>query len=541
MNNKITNEDIENASVKLKPIFGIKPGYYLTIIYSILLLIVLFLIFVTPGIKKNGAQVTVDTFPDGAAVYVDNVYMGTSPVTFFVKKGDRQFRIFKDFFKTTELTEKVKGRLVGSLIFPRKITIEQNIELIDTEGFFEDRFKELSSYALIENYYDRYQMPPLLSRTVREYLSGSKSENNNMLYDFLYSMRLNLSSVQMLEDYAKSISLVLKKEIQDDSQYLSGLSLIFDYFQKENNNDTLLLSILNAFPEKDRDSILKLLSSNGNIKDIHNRIIISSNEILSSEKPEATGKSILINNGKFIEISEGRYFSSISLPENSENLYKDNILTSFPHIESTDRFYIMEKEVSTELFAQFVKENPEWSPDNIDFLIQNNLATKDYLKFIDLKEISKPVSNISWYAATAYCEWLTSKLPESLSNYTIKLPSEAEWEAAARADISESNNYIFKESGSSESIPSDFSRKGKAGLYDILGNLWEWNENWVFPGDSINGEFGLSNTNFEGSEKAVRGGSWANSNTEITYYTRGSQEPTWCTPFLGFRPVMVKK
>ena len=74
-----------------------------------------------------------------------------------------------------------------------------------------------------------------------------------------------------------------------------------------------------------------------------------------------------------------------------------------------------------------------------------------------------------------------------------------------------------------------------------MGNLWEWCENWYFPSDSVNGSFGLPGISYDGVEKAVRGGSWANPESEIKISTRGSQNPSWCTPFLGFRPVLVKK
>ena len=90
MSNKITDEDIEKAIVKLKPVFGLKPGIYLTVIYGFIVLLGLFLLLIYPGIKNNGMMIHVDTSPGGAVVYVDNIYKGTAPTSFFVEKGNRE-------------------------------------------------------------------------------------------------------------------------------------------------------------------------------------------------------------------------------------------------------------------------------------------------------------------------------------------------------------------------------------------------------------------------------------------------------------------
>jgi len=86
MSKKITDEDIEKAVVKLKPLFGIKPGVYLTAIYSLVLVLALFLILLYPGVKNNGTIVNVKTSPAAAAVYIDGIYKGTTPADFLLKK-----------------------------------------------------------------------------------------------------------------------------------------------------------------------------------------------------------------------------------------------------------------------------------------------------------------------------------------------------------------------------------------------------------------------------------------------------------------------
>ena len=84
------------------------------------------------------------------------------------------------------------------------------------------------------------------------------------------------------------------------------------------------------------------------------------------------------------------------------------------------------------------------------------------------------------------------------------------------------------------------------------GNVWEWCEDWYRPAMNLLADGlpasisrfseGLYNQAYdEGAEKVVRGGSWANAEEDIRIYTRGSQSPDWCTPYLGFRIVVAKK
>jgi len=541
MSNKITNEDIEKANVKLKPIFGIKPGIYLSIIYSIIVILALFLILILPGLKNNGVSLSVETVPSGAAVYVDNIYRGTSPVTFFTKKGKRQFRIEKKYFETSKFTDNIDGRIIGSLLFPKKYSISKNIKLNDTEGFLSQRFTELSSFALIEDYYDHYQMPHLISKTVNEFMEGSNDNTIIPLYNFLYSMRVNLGSPEMVEDYIRAVKFLVSSNSNKSKTDITDLEILFDFFKKENNTSGLLLSIIKAYPKDDQKTIIKKLSSFVDM-DTEFNALINNYQYIKTSPPKLTGKKIDINGLNFIGVSSGSYFSGSGMPDSPEKIIESIPLRSFPHTEKVNEFYIVDREITRGEYSLFLNKNPNWKLENIKYLLENKLVNENYLEFQDMTFKTKPIANISWYAASAYCQWLESKLAEDVvATYSIKLPSEAEWESAAIINASQNVNYVFKSSGVDSALPADFSREGRAGLYDIQGNLWEWNANWYFPTDTENGQYGLNDERLKGAEKSVRGGSWANAKSDISIYTRGSQDPSWCTPFIGFRPVLVKR
>ena len=95
---------------------------------------------------------------------------------------------------------------------------------------------------------------------------------------------------------------------------------------------------------------------------------------------------------------------------------------------------------------------------------------------------SLPISNISWDDAQAYVRWLSNK-----TGFDYRLPSEAEWEYAARAgsdtvywwgDEPGQNQANCKDCGSQwsgkEAAPVGSFEANPFGLYDVHGNLWEW-------------------------------------------------------------------
>jgi sulfatase modifying factor 1 len=91
-----------------------------------------------------------------------------------------------------------------------------------------------------------------------------------------------------------------------------------------------------------------------------------------------------------------------------------------------------------------------------------------------------PAVCVSWADAVAFCEWLSHK-----EGRTYRLPTEAEWEFACRAGTSTAyffgddpaslSEYAWTgESGRQKSHPVGLLRPNPWGLYDILGNGWEW-------------------------------------------------------------------
>ncbi len=147
---------------------------------------------------------------------------------------------------------------------------------------------------------------------------------------------------------------------------------------------------------------------------------------------------------------------------------------------------------------------------------------------------NRPVINISWHDAVAYTEWLSQQTGQQ-----YRLPTEAEWEYAARAgtetdywwgnDIDETKANYDDNLGHTSPV-GDYDAN-PFGLYDTSGNVWEWTGSEFT--DEYNGKEKQSVT--EASRFSFRGGSWDGDAGFVCSAFRGGCTPTLRYNFVGFR------
>ncbi|NIM95681.1 MAG: SUMF1/EgtB/PvdO family nonheme iron enzyme [Anaerolineales bacterium] len=168
-----------------------------------------------------------------------------------------------------------------------------------------------------------------------------------------------------------------------------------------------------------------------------------------------------------------------------------------------DSFWIYKTEITNGMYAQCVEAgycNPpfEWSSQTRSSYY-GNTSYRNY-----------PVVNVDWYAAREYCRWVGGRLP-----------TEAEWEKAARGTDARlfpwGNQYpgsrhanLFPLVGDTVAVGSYPRGASPYGAFDIAGNVFEWVADWYSPntydGSSRRNPKGPSRGNDQ--RRCLRGGSW---------------------------------
>ena len=176
-----------------------------------------------------------------------------------------------------------------------------------------------------------------------------------------------------------------------------------------------------------------------------------------------------------------------------------------------------------------------------------------------LNNDSQPVSNVSWYDAVEYAQWLSK-----MSGRTYRLPSEAEWEYAARGGVNGRNFWDDDPRGACRyangadltaksqwpawtttncddgfrvAAPVGSFKANAFGLHDMMGNAWEWTNDWYDAEYYFNSPKDNPHGPSSGSLRIPRGGGWGNASECVRVSDRNGFAPDFRILFLGFRLV----
>ena len=151
-----------------------------------------------------------------------------------------------------------------------------------------------------------------------------------------------------------------------------------------------------------------------------------------------------------------------------------------------------------------------------------------------------PVVGVSWYEAYAYCQWLSEA-----TGRDYRLPTEAEWEKAARGtdgrlfpwgDAFDPSRCNARASDLQRTVPvGQYSPGGDSsyGCADMAGNVSEWtmSRHKAYPYDADDGR----NDPAGDAERVTRGGSWHSPVLRVRVVSRGMNDPFFTDNDLGFR------
>jgi len=214
------------------------------------------------------------------------------------------------------------------------------------------------------------------------------------------------------------------------------------------------------------------------------------------------------------------------------------------HYVTLDAFWMDATEVTHAMFAKF--------------LTANNNRTEGGLKWYDIEDVdarirrvgavfrpvsayeNRPVTEVTWYAAKAYCEWAGRRLP-----------TEAEWEKAAQGGMSGKlypwgstaptcqigalNGAQHKECISRGVFEVARFASNQYGLFDMAGNVWEWTADWY--GSDYYAASPPTNPGGpeDGLYRVARGGSWDSDPFYLRVSVRFRYQPLSSYSDVGFR------
>ncbi|MEQ1793250.1 MAG: SUMF1/EgtB/PvdO family nonheme iron enzyme [Nitrospira sp.] len=207
------------------------------------------------------------------------------------------------------------------------------------------------------------------------------------------------------------------------------------------------------------------------------------------------------------------------------------------HDVFVSNFYIDKFELTNGRYLEFVKatghripQNPKNATRN---LWQGDVITESLT--------DRPVINVDWADANAYCQWVGKRLP-----------TEAEWEKAAKGtadrrfpwgNVEPTNKHLnFNQQwiGEKTLMPVGSYEAGKSpfGVYDMAGNVWEWVNDW-YDAKYYEKSPAKNPTGPEtGTKRVLRGSGWQNETPTVRIFTRVDSDPTIRNESTGFRCAM---
>jgi len=201
-------------------------------------------------------------------------------------------------------------------------------------------------------------------------------------------------------------------------------------------------------------------------------------------------------------------------------------------------YYIDQHEVTNKMFSRFLNVIGNLSEGGAAWMYHSG-ASQLYLKegiWLSNSDYSEhPINYVTWYGARAFCNWRSARLP-----------TEAEWEKAARGGLEGKEypwgndiycskaNYRDSNLGCvGDTSPVNQYAPNGYGLYDMAGNIREWvqSEYKSYPYDAEDGREDLSSTD----RRVIRGGSYGSTEGYSRVGKRDSYEPSSTGDNIGFR------
>lgn len=534
--------DLERAAqVRLRPFLGIPPGAYLTGIYAVVLVVALFLVLVYPGLRSPGGRISVSATPRHVPVWLDGRFVGTTPLSVEAGPGMHDLELTRSGFAAERLQVELAPRVFGTLIVRNRAIAHADLELVDASGVAR---RSVAAFGAASH----------VTGIIEDAGRALARAEPDIHYAFLRDVVPFVDRRQALGALVRAAA---SSAARGGPVTPQAARIVFDrLLQLDRDYPGLPLWLAAAAPGELARRLAEQRWYQERGED-YRRAVLSHPSPVTAALPD----QVVLDGIRFRAIPGGTLLmgDDVDRPVRAGAAHDHQ-----PHLRAVGPFLMAETEVTNRQFARFVAEVPRWAPRGTAALVREGLAEPTYLaSWSDGAPapgtLDQPVTHVSHHAAAAFAVWLGSSAagPWPFGDMIVRLPTETEWEWAARGGLS-GHPYPngsgtggarlaqTRVDGARVSGPgsSPVSEPNGYGLHDLLGNVWEWTATWYAPasyllwtGDDPAQPF--AGQPRAGAERVVRGGSWASERDLIRVYSRGAQEPAWATPYLGFRVVIA--
>ena len=478
MKRRIVLPEVE--AVKLPVLFNMRPGFYLIILYTIFLVVILFCVAYLPGILKGGRYVTFPSPLSETGIVLDGTYLGAADNQYFIGSGEHEVTYMKGGTPYASYALDVDHPVFLTWLFHRTKTADTPKLNLSTD-------KKLEIIR-----YDLEQIQQASAILVYDAVNRYEPVFSNLVSD------LKILDVQ--------------KETFDQAL---ELALLYS------TNETMLLDAqeaLQKFQITQTSFIQEILASAKALFTTTNSSVGMPLEAVAFQKQETSLKAgDLVLPGYLYP--QARFVMGTTTDKNYPAINEAGFKVTTP------AFALSTYEISQYQWALFLEENPLWGKANLSSLLEQGLVDEAYLAGISPSTIfvtNKPIHNVSYYATQAFCDWLSEK-----TGKTVFLPSESMWTLAA---LSHSN---LKFDASLTPIPSQLKEP-----VSLLGGVWELTQTTYIPlaritdyqkAHALHKSLGLP------IQPIVKGGSYLNDAKSISSNTVGVVDPDVCGDLIGFR------
>ena len=463
----------EVEPVKLKPFHGIRPGVYILIIWALIILLLAFVLFVLPGLVSNTSYVTFNEPVVGSGVYEDGIYLGSATDGVYkTTGGNHKYTFTYEGEEYGEVESKVKRKVFFTLFShkPQLIVPERSYNDEVKEKVVSAFIRDVTSYSAVISAPDTFHYPPIFSA----FASNSVEMSIKDVRDAWLLALSHISSSSLYEDYKVGKEILLKSGILFETEESKELEY---YIEALFNGEKVIL-------EKSMENNILLPTKDGDFFHYEPTIV------------------------------EMGYSTTLTVESAKEAPVKVEVY----------EFSIARNLVTEHDWALFVEENPKWSKDNLETLVEEGLVDSNYLKGITLSPYInsiRPIRNISYYAASAYVEWKSGK-----DGVIYHIPTEKEWYTASFStkDKEYVTSLVYVENN--PTTPTA-----------MLGLLWEFTSTPFIPLSRITDYDKINNLgNMYGYDDViVKGGSYVSDPSSISIDTVGITSKSTCSEFCGLR------